>query len=117
MSNADERRNTKRRRFTYYMPVEDNDTHELVGHLTDISDFGIRLDCPRLQQIDKDYHLRLELTSDLADKASIILVARAKWCHEDKLTPNIYNVGFQIMDLDPGDVKIFNAMLEKYGTE
>jgi PilZ domain len=115
MNNSDERRNARRQKFTYYMPVTNDETQELVGHLTDISDFGIRLDCPTKQPIEQEYHLRMALTSDVADKAFMIFAARSKWCLEDKLTPNTYNVGFQIMDLDPADVKIFNLMVAKYG--
>ncbi len=117
MNNPNERRNSKRRNFNYYMPITDDDSQELVGHLTDISDFGIRADCLKAQMINQNYRLRLELTSDIADKPFIIFSARAKWCREDKLTPNTYNVGFQIINLDPGDVRIINRLMEKYGTE
>jgi hypothetical protein len=115
MSSAPERRSGNRRKVSFYMPVTDADTGELVGHLVEISDLGIRLDCPQFQPANKDFNLQVELTSDLADKAFMTLVARSKWCREDKFTPNTYNVGFQVMDLDPADVAIFNLMSEKYG--
>ena len=117
MNNSNERRNTRRRKFSYYMPITDDATQELVGHLTDISDFGIRVDCLQAQMLNQNYRLRLELTKDVADKAFMIFSARAKWCLEDRLTPNLYNVGFQIMDLDAADVQIINRLMEKYGAE
>jgi hypothetical protein len=114
MKNFNERRSTQRRKFIFHMPVFDDETDELFGHLTDISDLGIRLDCLHSQPLEKDFNLRVELTSEVADKPFMSLVARSKWCREDKLMPNTYNVGFQIMHLEPGDVAIFNRLSEKY---
>ncbi len=117
MKNFEERRDVKRRKFTFYMPVTDNDTEKLVGYLTDISDVGFRLDSPHIQPTEKVFNLRLELATDLAAKPFLVFVARSKWCREDKITPNTYNVGFQIMHLDPADVRIFKLMIQTYGAE
>jgi hypothetical protein len=115
MKNMQERRNSQRLKFNFYMAVADDETDAQLGHLTNISDFGLRLDCTAPQPVEKDFHLRIELTSDLGGKAFMVLVARSKWCHEDKLMPNVYNVGFQVMDLAPEDVEIYNRIQEKYG--
>ena len=34
---GNERRSSNRRKFGYYMPVKDSNTHEVVGYLSNIS--------------------------------------------------------------------------------
>ena len=112
-----ERRNIERKDFSYYMRLVDNDTQKLVGHLVDISSGGFKLDSQAPIPIDKDYRLRMDLTSDVAGKPSMVFVARSKWCEVDPLDPFIYNVGFQLVNISPADLDIFNRMMEKYGTK
>ena len=112
-----ERRNKERKDFSYYMRLVDNDTQELVGHLVDISSGGFKLDSQVPIQVDIDFRLRMDLTSDVASKPSMVFVARSKWCEVDPLDPFIYNVGFQLVNISPSDLNIFNRMVEKYGSK
>ena len=57
----------------------------------------------------------MDLTSEVANKPSMEFVARSKWCEVDPLDPFLYNVGFQLINISPGDIEIFNRMMEKYG--
>ena len=111
----DERRHLERKDFSYYMRLVDNDTHELVGHLVDISSGGFKLDSQTPIAINKDFRLRMDLTSEVANKPSMVFVARSKWCEIDPLDPFIYNVGFQLVNIAPADLDIFHRMMEKYG--
>lgn len=111
----DERRNLARKVFSYYMQLIDHDTQELVGHLADISSGGFMLDSLSPIPPNKDFRFRLDLTSDVAHKSSMVFVARSKWCRVDPLDPFCYNVGFQLINISPGDVEIFNRMIDKYG--
>jgi hypothetical protein len=110
-----ERRRVERKDFSYYMRLVDNDTQELVGHLVDISSGGFKLDSQAPIPTNKDFRLRLDLTSEVADKPSMIFVARSKWCETDPLDPFVYNVGFQLISIAPVDLEIINRMIEKYG--
>jgi len=110
-----ERRRVERKDFSYYMRLVDNDTQELVGHLVDISSGGFKLDSQTAIPINKDFRLRLDLTSEVADKPSMIFVARSKWCETDPLDPFVFNVGFQLINIAPVDLEIINRMIEKYG--
>ena len=112
-----ERRNLDRKVFSYYMQLIDYDRHELVGHLADISPGGFKLDSLSPIPPNKDFRFRLDLTSDIASKSSMIFVARSKWCRVDPLDPFCYNVGFELINISPGDAEIFNRMIEKYGKE
>ena len=111
-----ERRKVKRRKFAYYMQVLNDDTLELVGHLSDISPGGFKLDSalslPRGQEIP----LRMELTSDVAEVPYVVFIGRTKWCATDPLTPNMNNIGFEIAEILPDDRAILDRVMEKYGT-
>ena len=111
----DDRRNLERKDFSYYMRLIDNDSQDLVGHLVDISSGGIKLDSQGPIPINKDFHLRMDLTSEIADKPAMIFVARSKWCEVDPLDPFIYNVGFQLINVAPADLDIIKRMMAKYG--
>jgi len=110
-----ERRNLERNDFSYYMQLVDSDTQQMVGHLVDISSGGFKLDSQSPIPVNKDFRLRMDLTSEVADKPTMSFVARSKWCQVDPLDPFIYNVGFQLINISPGDREIINRMIEKYG--
>ena len=114
-ANMDERRNMERKDFSYYMRLVDDDTQNLLGHLVDISSGGFKVDSQAPIPINKDFRLRMDLTSDIADKPTMVFVARSKWCQVDPLDPFIYNVGFQLINIAPPDLEIINRMMEKYG--
>jgi hypothetical protein len=111
-----EKRNLKRRAFSYYMQAVDEKTQKTLGYLADISPRGFRLDCKQSLPPDQDYQLRLDLTSDVADKPFMVIVARTKWCRIDVLDPFVFNIGFQVVNMGPEDAAIFQRIVEKYGT-
>ena len=111
-----EKRNLKRKAFSYYMQVVDDNTEKKVGYLADISSHGFRLDCKLQLPVNQNYALRFDLTDEVADKAFMVLVARSKWCRLDELDPFVYNIGFQIISIGAEDLAIFQRMVEKYGT-
>ena len=110
-----ERRNIERKEFSYCMRLVDDSTQELIGHLMDISSGGFKLDSQKPIPPNKDFRLRMDLTSEVADKPTMTFVARSKWCEVDPLDPFVYNVGFQMINISPGDLDIINRMMEKYG--
>lgn len=112
-----EKRKLARRNFSYYMRVMDETNGQLVGHLADISTGGFKLDCSSTIPINKDFRLRIELTSEVANKGFMVFAARSKWCRPDPIDPGSYNVGFQIINMAPSDFEIFSRMFEKYGSE
>jgi hypothetical protein len=111
---ADKRR-IDRREFTYYMQVTDDVTKQLIGYLTDISTGGFKLDSPKQIPPGQDFRMHIDLTADVADKNAMVFIARSKWCRPDHIDPNTYNVGFEIMNMAPSDMVIFQRMFDKYG--
>lgn len=112
-----ERRNLERRDFSFYMQLVNDETQELVGHLVDISSGGFKLDSQTPIPLNKDFRFRMDLTSEVAEKPTMTFLARSKWCQSDPLDPFVYNVGFQLINIAPGDLEIFNRMMENYGTK
>lgn len=112
-----EKRKITRRDFTYYMQVSDEVSKQLIGYLTDISTGGFRLDSPKQIPAGQDFRMQIQLTADIADKNSMVFIGRSKWCHQDHVDPNTYNVGFEIVNMASGDRVIFQRMFDKYGAE
>ncbi len=113
---ADKRKIT-RRDFSYYMQVTNDITKELLGYLSDISTGGFKLDTPNKIMPGQDFRLHIELTPDIADKNSMVFIARSRWCQPDHIDPTSFNVGFEIVNMSPSDMAIFQRMFDKYGTE
>ena len=112
-----ERRKLNRRNFSYYMRMMDDRTGALVGHLTNISTGGFQLDCQKPVAANLDFNFRIELPNEVANKTFMVFSARSRWCEHDHIDPTSYNVGFQIINITPGDLDIFARMFEKYGTQ
>ncbi|HAE60347.1 MAG TPA: hypothetical protein DCG54_12795 [Anaerolineae bacterium] len=111
-----ERRHAQRRRFGYYMPLVDDKTQELVGHLADISKDGFKLDSTVPIPEGKTYTLRLTLTGEISHKPWMSFNARSKWCKADDVQPNSYYVGFEVGSMSPESAEIFKRIFEKYGS-
>jgi len=112
-----EQRKLDRRDFSDYLRLMNENTGELVGHLADISTDGFRLECKTPIVVDLEFLLRMDITSDIADKGYLVFAARSRWCQIDPVDPTIYNVGFQLIDIAPEDVEIFIRIFEKYGSD
>ena len=112
-----DKRKIDRREFTYYMQVTDASTKQLIGYLTDISTGGFKLDSPKQIPPGQDFRMHIDLTSDVAEKNAMVFIARSKWCRPDHIDPNTFNIGFEIMNMAPSDMIIFQRMFDKYGSQ
>lgn len=113
-----DKRKLDRREFTYYMQVKDEGTKQVIGYLSDISSGGFKLDCPKNIPPGQDFRMHIDLTPDLgAEQTAVVFIARSKWTHPDYVDPNTFNVGFEIVNIAPSDMLIFQRMFEKYGSE
>ena len=112
-----ERRRLNRRRFSYYMRVMNERSGRLIGHLSDISTGGFRLDSQQAVPVNTDYAMRIDVPDEIGSKNFMMFVARSRWCQLDPLDNVSYNAGFQIVNMSPGDLEIFGRMFEKYGTD
>ncbi len=111
-----DRRRRERRTFSHYMRLMHENTGELVGHLVNISPEGFRLESLKAIPVNKDYPLRIELPRDITDKPYMVFLARSKWCRPDRIDPTLFDAGFEITEMMPGDAEIFRLIFERYGS-
>ena len=111
-----EKRTTPRQKFNMYMRVLDDDTGEILGHMVEVSAIGLRLETVGPLPINKDFYMRLELTPDLGNLPYIVFIARSKWCKIDNIQPNLFHVGFELIEIMPEDKEIFLRIMAKFGS-
>lgn len=111
------KRREARKSFSYYMQLTDAQTKEVVGHLSDISTGGFKLDTEAPLPLNKDYQFRLPLSSDVSNKPDMVFQARSRWCKADPIDPFVFNVGFRLTAMNPEDREIFIRVIEKYGSD
>ncbi len=113
----DDRRKVKRKDFSYYMRLFDSDTQNLVGHLADISTGGFKIDSRDPITVDKVFRLRMDLFPEVSSKPYMIFSARVRWCQTHPLDPTLYHIGFQIINIQPGDYEILNRLVQNYAQD
>ncbi len=111
-----DKRKTKRKYLLYYMRVFDIDSQSPLplGNLVDITPKGAMLVSEKPLPVDVIFHLRLEVTDDVAEKPFIEFGAKSLWCKPD-VDPHFYNTGFKILDLSSEDAKIVQRIVDVYG--
>lgn len=109
-----ERRKLDRRSISYYLRIIDVGADQMIGHLSDISLQGLMMDSQKPIPVKKEYRLRINTTADVADKDFIEFAARSKWCELDALEPGLYDIGFEIVKIDPLDAEIVQRIMDKY---
>ncbi len=108
------RRKINRRYLLYFVRVYDAATRQQIGNLVDITPQGAMIVSQDPIPADQDVRLRLELTTDVADKPFLEFPARSIWCHPD-LEPSLHNTGFEILELTPEDARIIQKIIETFG--
>jgi hypothetical protein len=114
--NGHERRRFRRQMLAYYLPVLDNKTQEILGHLVDISPAGFMIDAKLPVQNRMEYDLRFDFMEDIAGRASLEFKARNKWCSQNSITPFVYNAGFEITDIPLDSIDVVKRIGEKYAS-
>lgn len=109
-----DKRTTPRKKFDMYMRVLNDDTGEIMGHMVEVSKIGLRLETVGPLPVDKDYYMRIELTPDLGPMPFIVFIGRSKWCKMDEIQPNLYRVGFEIIEIVPEDQAVFMRIIQRY---
>jgi hypothetical protein len=110
----DDKRKVDRRFLLYYMRVYDAATRQQIGNLVDITPAGIMVVSEHPLPEGQTTRLRVEVTNEVSDKPFMEFSAHSKWCEPDVI-PNMYNTGFEILDLMPEDSEIILHIIEEFG--
>lgn len=111
-----ERRKITRRRTSYYVPLTEVESGQIIGHLIDITPKGLMIDSKKDLPTGKALRLRMETTSDVADTSYIEFVARSKWCRPDQIEPYLFNIGFEIIESSPHINSILQKIADRYAS-
>jgi hypothetical protein len=110
----DDKRKIDRRFLLYYMRVYDAETRQQIGNLVDITPAGIMVVSEHPLPEGQTTRLRVEVTEEVSDKPFMEFAALSKWCEPD-IIPNMYNTGYEILDLMPEDSDIILHIIEEFG--
>jgi hypothetical protein len=109
-----DKRKIDRRFLLYYMRVYDATTQKQIGNLVDITPRGIMVGSEHPLPEEQTTRLRVEVTDEVTDKPFLEFSAHSKWCEPDVIQ-NMYNTGFEILDLTPEDSEIIDHIIEEFG--
>jgi len=109
-----EKRTVPRKKIDMYMRILNDDTGEIIGHMVEASLIGLRIETVEAIPPNNDLYLRIELTPDLGSMPYIVFIARSKWCKMDAIQPNLFQVGFEIIEIVPEDEEVFKRIIQKY---
>jgi hypothetical protein len=56
----------------------------------------------------------MDLMEEIAGRASVEFVSISIWCRPDAIQPYLYNAGFHITEITPGDLEVVKKIAEKY---
>lgn len=109
-----ERRKLERRSISYYLRIIDVGENQLIGHLADLTQKGLKMDSQTKLPVKKEIRLRINTTADVADKDFIEFVACTRWCELDPLQTGLFEIGFEILKISPHDAEIVQRIVDKY---
>jgi hypothetical protein len=110
-----ERRRSERRNISYYLPVMDSKTGEVIGHIVDMSPVGFMMDSKVPVASNTNFDLHLDFMEEIAGRAFFDFAARCIWCHPDPIQPYLHNIGFEFITLPPQDMGVIASVIDKYG--
>ena len=111
-----DQRKRERRSCSLYMRLVNNLTGEPVGDLADISRDGFRLESLKPIPLNAEFTFRMDLLPEISKKPYIVFTARSRWSRPDPIDTRLYDIGFEIMKIDPGDTFVFELIIDRYSS-
>jgi hypothetical protein len=108
-----ERRKQHRNDLAFFTRLFDRDTGRLLGHLANLTVEGAMIISDGPIETDKVYRLHMDLSDQRFGKAHLDFEARSIYCQPD-ITPQLYNAGFQFINISPKDVGIIENIVKEY---
>ncbi len=110
----EDRRKLKRRFLAFYSRIFDLKSHRMLGHVVDITPQGLMLISETPLPPDTTFRLEIELPEGFANKSTLVLDAKSRWCQVD-IDPHFYNTGFELSSLSAEDVAIIQNIVATFG--
>ena len=109
-----ERRKFKRRYLAFYSRVFETQSHQMLGHVVDMTPQGLMLISETPLPLDTNFSLEIELPEGFASKRAITFSARSRWSQVD-LDPQFHNIGFELVKIEPEDVGVVQNIVDTFG--
>ncbi len=109
-----EQRRAQRRHLIYYLKVIDNDTDQQLGFLVDITTKGMMLMSEEAIELNKNFHLKILLQTELSEKQYLNFDAKSKWC-KNGVNSDFYDTGFELIDADFTEFKEIEEIIDALG--
>jgi c-di-GMP-binding flagellar brake protein YcgR len=111
-----ENRTVDRRHLVFYLRVFNQDTQQILGHLTDISTAGLMLVSERKIDPGTVFQARLILPKEVMGRTELPLKIICCWCRPDSL-PEFHAVGFQFEEISLSQKKLIDALITEFSRE
>ena len=110
----DERRKLERKFLVVYSRVFDRKTGKVIGYLSDLTVKGAMVIGEHHMENGETHQLRIDLPeSSEFNKDHLDINAKSVWSKPD-IDPVFFNTGFEFGEINSGDEKIIQRMIELY---
>ena len=104
------------RRFNIPVHVLDSDTHSFFAYTENLHTEGLLLTSEHKIPLYKEYNLELVYSRDYDEEITIPLCTRCVWNgSSDSL--NLYNAGFDFIDLTPQQARDIESLIEELAAD
>jgi hypothetical protein len=86
---------------------------EQIGHVIDLTTEGILLLSDRPIPIDKQFHLKMDLPSDIKGTDLFEFRAVSLWSSKDE-NPDFINTGFKILEIEEEGLRVINRLIKRF---
>ena len=116
MAELSDRRKESRKVVMAFTPVYDLTNKKLLGYLRDLTLQGAQVNGEKKLVVDTQITLSIQLPEELVEITTrrLNIPARVARCVEDKESPNFYELGFEFKDIQPEQMQIIEALLNRY---
>ncbi len=109
-----EKRKLVRRHLIYYLQVLERDTDNLIGHLVDITPYGLLLVSEAPIAPGTTLPMRITLPRQILGKRQITFEAISRWSIKDA-NPNLHATGFGMLDMSVETTLIVGELIRDLG--
>jgi hypothetical protein len=108
-------RKESRKKLMAFTPVYELLHKTLLGYVGDLTLKGVMVVGEKSVEVDTYLTLGIEFPEGgiASPVVRVVIPARAAYCRQDE-SPQYFNIGFEFSDVSPENVKIIEAILERY---
>jgi len=107
-------RKQPRRHLVYYLKVLDPTSGQVLGHLIDITPFGMMMISKNALEPGQEMTVRIQLPEDMAGPGCMDLSGHIVWCHKD-VNPDYYAAGLEFRPPSQENSFIIKDLIDTLG--